>query len=261
MADIPAFTLGPPESDVESGCESGTLSSDVSSSGYDSDANGAVAAFPEPARSNTADSDRTVVLNGKKRKAGSGNDMSDHPEAAKESNRERPRVPEETTAPQATTEKTAEEIRSTSTKFTAERLTAERPKPAKHISWRSMLPHHPRKSTAPTPTESSDNTAAGSGALSPQIRSTNTSSTSLASLGEHKRSHSAKSLKGLTEGLSHFSIVERDPRKMQSVDATLANEMVFGGLKKRAKSRSRERERKAKSRSRERERKAQDAIL
>jgi len=174
------------------------------------------------------------------------NDRSDLSEVVKESNSEKPGAPEDSKTPHATTEITIEETSSaTNTRFTTERLTAERPKPAKHISWRSMLPHHSRKSGAATPTDSSDNTAAGSGALSPQSRSTNTSSTSLASLGEYKRSHSAKSLKGLTEGLSHFSIVERDPRKMQSVDATLANEMVFGGLKKRAKSRSRERGRTA----------------
>lgn len=184
-------------------------------------------------------------MDGRKRKAGFGIDRSDLAEAARERTSEKLWVPEDSMTPQAATKKIVEETQSDPTEMTAERLTAERPKPAKHVSWRSMLPHHPRKSTAPTPTDSSDNTAAGSGSLSPQIRSTNTSSTSLASLGEHKRSHSAKSLKGLTEGLSHFSMVERDPRKMQSVDATLANEMVFGGLKKRAKSKSRERERKA----------------
>lgn len=223
--DKPTFSLSPAESEAESGCESPRLSSDASSSGYDSDINAAVPPFPVAVRVDTVESDRTIVQNAKKRQSDVKDDREDLLDAVKENDKGRIEPHKE---PSEVQNKIA------SSESTAPKLTAERPKPTKHISWTSMLhPNHYKKQ--PTTTDSSDNTAAGSGTVSPQSRSANTSSSSLASMGDrkalgaHHRSHSARSLKGLSEGLSHFSLVEKDPRKMQSVDATLANEMVFGG--------------------------------
>ena len=115
------------------------------------------------------------------------------------------------------------------------------PPPQKHVSFSDLLPLHHEK----TPLNLSRLTGQPRRSnLSSPATSPGSSSSSLKTLGGTpavgKRSHSAVNLRGLTEGLSHFSLGETDPRRMRKVDAILANEMVFGGFNKE-RGRSKER--------------------
>lgn len=106
--------------------------------------------------------------------------------------------------------------------------------PKKHISFINLLPLHHKKSASASDLLATSQHA--SSTLSSPEGSPNPSSSDLKAMGGtpagEKRSRSAINLRGLTEGMSHFHLGETDPKRMRTVDATLANTMVFGGLKK-----------------------------
>ncbi|KAL8827214.1 MAG: hypothetical protein Q9191_003316 [Dirinaria sp. TL-2023a] len=108
------------------------------------------------------------------------------------------------------------------------------PKPSKHISFINLLPLHHKKSASASDLVATAQHASTS--LASPEGSPNSSSSDLKAMGgtpaEERRSRSAINLRGLTEGMSHFHLGETDPKRMRTVDATLANTMVFGGLKK-----------------------------
>ena len=242
----PAFSLSPPESDAESGCESDVPSSGASSSGHGRDVKAPILSLPEPTRLNSIESDRTIRQSRATKpilKVARENELSEKVERKSntEDSEERPKGvgSEQQHTAQETVEVKSEDV---------PRL--ERPKPTKHISWKSVVSHeYPKKLCASTPSsphlapiDSVDSTDSTSGLLSHQKRSGNASAPDLRSLDSHKRSSSAKSFKGFVHGMTKIKLQEDDTLKLRPADRTLRKGEVGGGLKK---DRSRSRDRKS----------------
>ena len=240
--NIPTFSLGPAESDSELEGDS----SDASSlSDHDGDANVPVAPLPEPVRrTKTVESDRTVKENRQRKnkklvphtceyKDGMAVTVREW-DSDEQKSPEKPKEEKKAEEGQTGKEKGAgsgEDVASSEPK-------AGRPKPSKHISWtgtpihfQSLQPHKQSSSTSTNPSQGLSSGASSPGYLSPQSRSPNASSSNLTGLAGSSRSSSAKSLKSLGDKLRQFEVGEHDPKKMRPIDATLANSMVFGGLK------------------------------
>ena len=242
--NIPTFSLGAAESDSESEDDAS------SASDYDNDVKVAVPPLAEPVRrAETVESDRTVKENGQQQQ-----------QKQKEKKKKLVPVPsenregmiavwgtesdEQTSPEKPKEEKKADEGQTERTGANGEEdlapseLRTERPKPSKHISWTGMPMHfqslQPRKqssSASTVPSQGLSSGASSPGYLSPQSRSPNASSSNLIGLAGSSRSSSAKSLKSLGDKLRQFEVGEHDPKKMRPIDATLANSMVFCGLK------------------------------
>ena len=229
---IPAFSIGPPEADSED-----------SSSGVDSDVPGLEHSDAEestevprckPARTQTTASDLTITRNDNK-KGEEGPDLRDQrPEegTALELSSKAPPIPEK--SPRRGRSAMRKPPAAASSQVSSP---PQSPKPHKHISFTNLLLLQHKKSASASNLTTAQHGKNSSSNLSSPEKSPNLGSTDLKATGAGapvggKRSHSAINLKGLTEGMSHFSLGETDPKRMRTVDATLANEMVFGGLKK-----------------------------